>query len=94
MASDLNSSAGAAIRETRVVSLDEQVGLGQVLARSAQGFPDKSHCIQAQDFHARVSQEKHFIRHVVEHFRVSIVKVPLVAVESCPDPLADFCGNT
>ncbi len=90
IASDLKSSDGRRNASQRIESLDKLVRLGQVFAVGAHLLPDKSHCIQAQHFHALVGQKKHLFRHAVENRRVGVIQIPLIGVESGPYPFSNF----
>ena len=63
---------------------------GQVFAVCAELLPDKRDRVQADHFHALVCKEEHFFCHAIEHRRVGVIQVPLVAVERRPGPAALF----
>ena len=88
IASDLNSSDGRRHPQHRVERLQQQVGLGQRLARRAQPLPDERDGIHPQDLDALVRQEQHLAGHRPEHRGVRVVQVPLEVVERRPDPRA------
>src|SRR4026208_2441460 len=91
IASDLKSRAGEAIRGARlgarsggvpgdeVERPDQRMSAGKVLAVCAELLPDERDRIQADHFHALIGKEEHFLCHAIEHRRVGVIQVPLVA---------------
>ena len=69
-----------------VERLQQQVGLGQVLAGRAELLPDEGDGVHPQNVHALVGQEQHLAGHGPEDVGVGVVQVPLEGVERGPDP--------
>jgi len=66
------------------------MGFFQDFTISAFPLPDESHCIEPENWNPCISQEKHFLYHGIENFRVPIIQVPLIGMEGCPYPFLHF----
>ena len=66
--------------------LQNGMRLGEVFAGGAQFFPDERHRVQPKDFHALVGEEEHLFAHTVKDHRVAVIQVPLIRMESGPNP--------
>ena len=70
--------------------LQQHMHLGFRLAAGTQSFPHEGHRIQPQHIDAGIGEVQHDLGNFKENLRVSPVQIPLVFVESGPDPFAEI----